>query len=129
MTSEYFIIEDVWREIKTYLFHNIKTHGKHLKNDKFIKKFNTIVTCIPRKYACKVGPTYFIYYSRSVNKGELFRFIKFLYKVPAPRFIKKKIPMYKLLIEIMENKDMTNEKINEEYFKEIKPDKFSPKNN
>ena len=29
-----YIIEDIWREIKTYLFHNIKIHGKHLKNDK-----------------------------------------------------------------------------------------------
>jgi len=116
MTPEYFIVEDVWREIKTYLFHNIKIHGKHLKNDKFIKKFNAVVTCIPRKYACKLGQR-IIYYSRSVNNGELFRFIKFLYKVPAPRFIKKKIPMYKLLIEIMRHKDITNEKINEEYFK------------
>ena len=30
-----YIIEDIWREIKTYLFHNIKIHGKHLKNDKW----------------------------------------------------------------------------------------------
>ena len=29
----------------------------------------------------------------------------------------------------MENKDITNEKINEEYFKEIISDNFSPKNN
>ena len=32
MHMNYWIIEDVWREIKTYLFHNIKIHGKHLKN-------------------------------------------------------------------------------------------------
>ena len=128
MTSEYFIVEDVWREIKTYLFHNIKIHGKHLKNDKYIKKFNNVVTLIPRKYACKLGPR-IIYFSRSVHNGEIFRFVKFLYKIPSPRFIKKNIPIYKLMIEIMENKDTTNEKINEEYFKEIKPDKFSPKNN
>ena len=68
MTSEYFIVEDVWREIKTYLFHNIKIHGKHLKNDKYIKKFNNIVTLIPRKYSCKLGPR-IIYFSRSVHNG------------------------------------------------------------
>tara|TARA_B100000035_G_scaffold290148_1_gene277054 strand:- start:1336 stop:1722 length:387 start_codon:yes stop_codon:yes gene_type:complete len=128
MNSEYFIVEDVWREIKTYLFHNIKIHGKHLKNDKFVKNFNNVVKLIPRKYSCKLGPR-IIYFSRSVHNGELFRFVKFLYKVPAPRFLKKNIPMYKLIIEIMENKGTTNKKIKEEYFKEIKPDKFSPKNN
>ena len=31
-----YIIEDVWREIKSYLIHNIKKHGKHLKDDKVI---------------------------------------------------------------------------------------------
>lgn len=128
MVSEYFIVADVWREIKTYLFHNIKIHGKHLKNDKFVKNFNNVVKLVPRKYSCKLGPR-IIYFSRSGYNGELFRFVKFLYKIPAPRFLKKNIPMYKLVIEIMENKDTTNEKINEEYFKEVKPDKFSPKNN
>tara|TARA_Y100000389_G_C17185432_1_gene376133 strand:+ start:232 stop:618 length:387 start_codon:yes stop_codon:yes gene_type:complete len=128
MVSEYFIVADVWREIKTYLFHNIKIHGKHLKNDKFVKNFNNVVKLVPRKYSCKLGPR-IIYFSRSGYNGELFRFVKFLYKIPAPRFLKKNIPMYKLVIEIMENKDTTNEKINEEYFKEVKADKFSPKNN
>lgn len=36
----YWIIEDIWREIKTYLFHNIKIHGKHLKKDIHIQHFN-----------------------------------------------------------------------------------------
>ena len=36
---EYWIVEDIWREIKLYLFHNIKIHGKHLKKDKNVIQF------------------------------------------------------------------------------------------
>ena len=36
----YWIIDEVWREIKTYLFHNIKIHGKHLKKNIYIQQFN-----------------------------------------------------------------------------------------
>ena len=38
----YYIIEDVWKKIKDFLFHNIKTQGKHLKNDIHIKHFNLV---------------------------------------------------------------------------------------
>ena len=26
-----FIVNEIWREIKSFLFHDIKIHGKHLK--------------------------------------------------------------------------------------------------
>ena len=38
-----YIIDDVWDYIKTFLFHNIKTQGKHLKNDKNIICYNDSV--------------------------------------------------------------------------------------
>ena len=43
MNEKYFIVEEIWREIKTYLFHNIKIHGKHLKDDVYIKKYNNLL--------------------------------------------------------------------------------------
>ena len=44
-----YIIEDVWREIKSYLIHNIKIHGKHLKDDKYVKKYNKVMKQLPIK--------------------------------------------------------------------------------
>ena len=38
-----YIIDDCWNYIKTFLFHDIKIHGKHLKNDKHVKNYNNIV--------------------------------------------------------------------------------------
>ena len=37
------IVNDVWIYIKTFLFHNIKTQGKHLKNDLNIKNYNQTI--------------------------------------------------------------------------------------
>jgi hypothetical protein len=38
-----YIIDDVWLYIKLFLFHNIKIHGKHLEDNKHIKKYNGII--------------------------------------------------------------------------------------
>tara|TARA_B110000908_G_C10226715_1_gene438348 strand:- start:491 stop:817 length:327 start_codon:yes stop_codon:yes gene_type:complete len=38
-----YIIDDVWLYIKLFLFHNIKIHGKHLEDNKDIKKYNSII--------------------------------------------------------------------------------------
>jgi len=42
-----YIIDDVWLYIKCFLFHNIKIHGKHLEDNKDIKKYNSIIKEIP----------------------------------------------------------------------------------
>ena len=34
---------DIWREIKTYIVHNIKTQGKHLKKEKSVIHFNNVL--------------------------------------------------------------------------------------
>ena len=40
--KEVWILPELWREIiKPCLFHNIKTQGKHLKNDKYIRNYNS----------------------------------------------------------------------------------------
>ena len=123
MNEKYFIVEEIWREIKTYLFHNIKIHGKHLKDDVYIKKYNNLLKKIPRKYSPKLGPR-IVYTSRSKND----RFVKFLYKIPAPRFLKKNIPVYKLIIEITKNKNLSDKNMKIEYLQDVCNDDFAPKN-
>ena len=71
-----FIVEDVWKLIKEYLFHNIKKQGKHLKNDKNIHKYNFILKTLPKMYIPHRGPR-IIYNS---FKRE-FRIVKFLYHI------------------------------------------------
>ena len=38
---------DIWREIKTYIVHNIKTQGKHLKKEKSVINFNKSLQDLP----------------------------------------------------------------------------------
>ena len=114
MIIDYFIVEDIWREIKTYLFHDIKIHGKHLKNDIHIKKFNKTLQDIPKIYAPRLGPR-IIYQS----KFKTFRYAKFIYKIPAPSLISNKNQIYKLLIEYISIGTMSNENVRDLYFKYI----------
>ncbi len=65
---------ELWYIIKDYMFHDIKKHGKHLKNDKFIKDYNSCMCAIPRPYPPKTGPR-IIYHN--VHKD--FRIVTYLY--------------------------------------------------
>ena len=38
---------DIWRELKTYIVHNIKTQGKHLKKEKSVINFNKSLNDLP----------------------------------------------------------------------------------
>ena len=69
-----FIPDDVWNYIKTFLFHDIKIHGKHLKNDKYVKKYNKVVKIFPFLIKKYNGPR--IIYN-SAKKGT--RIVKFVY--------------------------------------------------
>ncbi len=69
-----YIINNLWLLIKEYLFHNIKKQGKHLKNDPYIKKYNTILTDLPNLSIPRTGAR-IIY--RNNNKD--WKIVKFLY--------------------------------------------------
>ena len=69
------ILPELWREIKTYLFHNIKTQGKHFKKDKYISYFNSVLLQLPRIHQPHLGPR--ILYSNLI-------YAKFIYCVPIP---------------------------------------------
>ena len=69
-----YLIEDAWGIVKSYMFHNINIHGKHLKNDPFVKKYNETIQNIPKPSVPHNGPR--IVYSSMTNST---RFIKFVY--------------------------------------------------
>jgi len=97
MTTGRWVLPELWREIKSYLFHDIKTQGRHLKNEPFIKKYNTVIQSIPKKYT-ESGNTFIkIVYNSATNN---FRIIKFIYKTPTPQSIKTKNDQYHLVIEM-----------------------------
>ena len=66
--------EELWNNIKDFLIHDIKKHGKHLKDDDNILTFNSCMNSIPRPYPPKIGPR--IVYN-SVKKE--FRIVTYLY--------------------------------------------------
>ena len=110
------IVEDIWREIKTYLFHNIKIHGKHLKNDKYVKMYNNVMNQIPIKYIPASGPR--IVYQSMLKSC---RCAKFLYRVAAPCTLSKRrySLRYKLIIEYILIGNYTREEIRQEYFNNV----------
>ena len=112
----YWIIEDIWRDIKTYLFHNIKIHGKHLKNDKYIINFNKVMNQMPIKYIPVGGPR--IVYQSCLKSC---RCAKFLYRVAAPCTLSKRrySLKYKLVIEHILIGESTKEQIREEYYRNL----------
>ena len=65
---------DIWREIKKYIVHNIKTQGKHLKKEKSILLFNRTLLSIPRIKPPTSGPQIII----SSNNV-----VKYLYHIQA----------------------------------------------
>ena len=98
-----FIVEDVWKLIKEYLFHDIKKHGKHLKNDKYIHKYNYILKTLPKMYIPRTGPR-IVYNSFFSND---FRIVKFLYHIYHKTWKRSKtiivISPYKYYYGVSEN--------------------------
>ena len=72
-----YIINDIWLLIKDFLFHNIKKHGKHLKDDINIKIYNSILKTLPKMYMPRTGPR--IVYNSFFKTN--FRIVKFLYHI------------------------------------------------
>lgn len=69
---------DMWFEIKSFIVHDIKTQGKHLKQNKDIICYNNVLKLLPRFYAPKFGPQ--IVFNSHLNS---FRIAKYLYHIQA----------------------------------------------
>ena len=71
-----YIIDDVWLYIKCFLFHNIKIHGKHLEDNKDIKKYNSIIKDF-NMLLCE-SDTFKIIYNSALKKT---RIVKLVYNL------------------------------------------------
>ena len=71
-----YIIDDVWWYIKLFLFHDIKIHGKHLEDNKHIKKYNGIIKDF-NMLLCE-SDTFKIIYNSALKKT---RIVKLVYNL------------------------------------------------
>ena len=83
-----YIIDDVWNNIKTFLFHDIKIHGKHLKNDTNIKNYNETIKVFNNILKEANNPRIIF---GPLNKN--FRIVKFIYEINYKN-IRKLILLY-----------------------------------
>jgi hypothetical protein len=74
---EIYVIDDVWSYIKTFLFHNIKIHGKHLKPDKDIQRYNKIIQKFPTLLRVIESSRKVTYSSATLY----YRYVKFVYEL------------------------------------------------
>ena len=99
-----YIIDDVWMYIKTFLFHNIKTQGKHLKKNKNIECYNNSIK-IFNSLLKEVSNPKIIFQSAM----KPFRTLKFIYEINY-----KKIRRLIIVYRPMTIND-TSRKLKEEY--------------
>ena len=71
-----YIIDDVWHYIKLFIFHDIKIHGKHLEDNKHIKKYNDIIKEF-NMILCE-SDTFKIVYNSALKKT---RIVKLVYNL------------------------------------------------
>ena len=119
-----YLIDDVWNYIKEFIFHDIKKHGKHLKDDKNIKKYNEIIKKLPMLIH-KAETARIIYNS---GKKDV-RFIKFVYIIKHKR-VRRLIIEYQTFNSIYKKSerkwgvknlsDELHEKFRKEYYENIK---------
>ena len=95
MSKKIYLIEELWNKIKDYLIHNIKKHGKHLKNDSNIITYNNILKSLPKRTIPSFGPR-IIYFCKNNIK-----YIKYIFLI----CINKKKRFYKKVIEYLKLPD------------------------
>ena len=92
--KKYYITDDCWNLIKLFMYHNIKKHGKHLKNDNNVFLYNEVVKSIPTIQQPRTGPK--IIYNSAKKK---FRVVKFLYHGRQLKNGARATPLYNTIIE------------------------------
>ena len=66
----------IWQLITSFLLHNIRVHGKHLKPDANVHRYNKIMRAIPKPVPFNVGPKILF------TSGGI---VKFVYRSPFLR--------------------------------------------
>ena len=124
---QFYLVDDIWNLIKTYIFHDIKSQGKHLKNDKDIIIYNNILQKLPKPIISRLDNAIsylhkekkdfitFTYYI-CVNKNI---FIIIVETIPIPKNYHKFLQIYHYLIKFIYrnqysmNKNTFNNTINQ----------------
>tara|TARA_B100001559_G_C16493042_1_gene619345 strand:- start:1396 stop:1740 length:345 start_codon:yes stop_codon:yes gene_type:complete len=107
-----YIVNELWVYIKTFLIHDIKIHGKHLKKDPYIEKYNSILKYMPKPKVPRTGPR--IVFS-SVH--DEVRFIKYLYHLYHNKNSSLTIIEYQMIKPEYDEDYKTNDAlIRQEYF-------------
>ena len=106
---------DVWYIVKSFLFHNIKQQGKHLKNNNNIKIYNNAIKIFNTSLYASNSVRIVLFEKKDQNK--IYFFYRFCYHLIINN-------INKTIIETgMYNKDDINEEINrkisEEYYNQI----------
>ena len=92
--KKYYIIDDVWILIKSFLFHNIKKQGKHLKKEiKHVCLYNKVVKSVPTIIKPVSGP--YVVYSLPKNNIQL---AKLLYYNVQLRLSRRR-PLFNSIVE------------------------------
>ena len=103
------IPNEIWLEIKSYLFHDIRTQGKHLKKEIPIINYNKVVRTIPKPKIMTTGPCIvyvsnkkfplvkFIYHLRHKTWQRQKRIIEYM---PFPKTYKRYYKMYDELYRV-----------------------------
>ena len=45
-----YIEKGVWENIKSYVFHDIKIHGHHLKSDEYVQNYNNVMNQLKQTF-------------------------------------------------------------------------------
>ena len=114
--SGIYLPDELWKLIKLFIFHDIK-YGKHLKNDKYIIKYNNIIKKLPKKNIPDFGPR--ILFS-PINTS--FRNYKYIYFIPLKKnkkyFIFEIMPLHHNYIFAFKKYD---QEIFSNYYKLLEP--------
>jgi len=106
-----YLPNDVWLIITSFMFHNIKTQGKHLRNDPYIKLYNYTIKLMPPLIIPRSGPR--ILYSSATKN---IRFVKFLYLRPVKYNFSKKKYIHNILIR--ETQLLQNNYLEHDYYEQ-----------
>ena len=114
--SGIYLPDELWKLINFFIFHDIK-YGKHLKNDKYIIKYNNIIKKLPKKNIPDFGPR--ILFS-PINTS--FRNYKYIYFIPLKKnkkyFIFEIMPLHHNYIFAFKKYD---QEIFSNYYKLLEP--------
>ena len=89
-----YIIDELWYNIKSFMFHDIKKHGRHLKiNDPCVKNYNKVVKSVPTIVKPINGP--YITYKLHNSSIQVARFLHYNIQLRLSR----RRPLIKSVIE------------------------------